>query len=68
MSEDVSMLKRYTMSGDETELDYEIAITDPENPVEPAIWDRTRVYKPGDEVLPGFREGERFACELRNAE
>ena len=68
MSENVSMLERYTMSEDETELRYEIIITDPENLVEPAIWDHTWVYKPGDEVLPGFEEGERFECELRNTE
>ncbi len=68
MSENVSMLERYTMSEDETELQYEIIITDPEYLVEPAIWDHTWVYKPGDEVLPGFEEGERFECELRDTE
>ncbi len=66
MSENVSMLERYTMSEDETELNYEIIITDPENLVEPAIWDHRWVYEPGDEVLPGFEEGERFECELRD--
>ena len=40
------MLERYTMSEDETELQYEIIISDPENLVEPAIWDHTWVYKP----------------------
>ena len=68
MSENVSMVERYTMSEDETELQYEIVITDPENLVEPAIWDHTWVYKPGDEVLPGFEEGERFECELRDTD
>ena len=68
MSEDVSMLERYTMSEDETELAYEIIITDPEYLVEPAIWDHTWFYKPGDEMLPGFEEGERFECELRDTD
>lgn len=68
MSENVSMVERYTMSEDETELDYEIVITDPENLVEPAIWDHTWVYKPGDEMLPGFEEGERFECEIRDSD
>ena len=68
MSGNVSMLERYTMSADETELAYEIVITDPEYLVEPAIWDHTWVYKPGDVVLPGFEEGERFECETREAE
>ncbi|MDE0359819.1 MAG: hypothetical protein OXI74_01485, partial [Rhodospirillaceae bacterium] len=68
MSENVSMVERYTMSDDETELKYEIVITDPENLVEPAIWDHTWVYKPGDEMLPGFEEGERFECEIRDSD
>ena len=67
-SENVSMLERYTMSEDETELAYEIVITDPEYLVEPAIWDHRWVYEPGDEVLPGFEEGERFECEVRDTE
>ena len=68
MSENVSMLERYTMSEDETRLHYEIVITDPQYLVEPAIWDHTWAYRPGDEVLPGFEEGERFECELRDTE
>ena len=68
MSENVSMLERYTMSEDETRLHYEIVITDPENLVEPAIWDHTWAYRPGDAILPGFEEGERFECELRDTE
>ena len=68
MSGNVSMAERYTMSEDEAELRYEIVITDPENLVEPAIWDHTWVYKPGDEMLPGFEEGERFECELRDTD
>ena len=68
MSENVSMVERYTMSEDETELKYEIVISDPENLVEPAIWDHTWVYKPGDEMLPGFEAGERFECVLRDTD
>jgi hypothetical protein len=68
MSENVSMLERYTMSEDETRLQYEIVITDPENLVEPAIWDHTWVYKPGDEFLPGFEAGGGFECEIRGNE
>ncbi len=68
MSENVTMVERYTMSEDETELQYEIVITDAENLVEPAIWDHTWVYKPGDEMLPGIEEGERFECELRDTD
>lgn len=68
MSENVSMVERYTMSEDETELAYEIVITDPEYLVEPAIWDHTWFYKPGDEMLPGIEPGERFECELRDTD
>ena len=66
MSTNASMVERYTMSEDEAELQYEIIITDPENLVEPAIWDHTWVYKRGDEILPGFEAGERFECEMRD--
>ena len=68
MSENVSMLERYTMNEAETELQYEIVITDPEYLVEPAIWDHTWVYIPGDEMLPGIEAGERFECELRDTD
>jgi hypothetical protein len=44
-----------------------VVITDPENLVEPAIWDHTWYYEPGDEFLPGIEAGERFECELRDA-
>ena len=56
------------MSEDETRLQYEIVITDPENLVEPAIWEHTWVYKPGDQMLPGIEPGERFECVLRDAD
>ena len=68
MSEDVSMLERYTMSEDESRLHYEIVITDPENLVEPAIWNHTWFYQPGNTILPGIADGERYECRLRNTE
>ena len=68
MSEDVSMLERYTMSEDESRLHYEIVITDPENLVEPAIWNHTWFYRPDDEMLPDFEVGEVFECQTRNIE
>ena len=42
MSESVSMVERYTMSEDETELNYEIVITDPDN-----LWSRQSGITPG---------------------
>ncbi|MGI9258842.1 MAG: DUF6152 family protein [Gammaproteobacteria bacterium] len=68
MSENVTMRERFTMNEDETELQYEIVITDPEFLVEPAIWDHTWFFKPGDEILPGFEGDERFECELRDVD
>ena len=59
MSENVSMIERFTLSEDETRLEYEIVVTDPENLVEPAIWENTWVYRPGVEVRP-------FECTLRD--
>ena len=59
MSENVSMVERYTLSKDETRFEYEIVVTDSENMVEPAIWEGTWVYRPGVEVRP-------FECTLRN--
>ena len=68
MSENASMRERFTMNEDERELHYEVVITDPEYLVEPAIWDHTWYYEPGDEFLPGIEEGERFECEMQGAE
>ncbi len=67
MSENVSMVERYTLSEDETELQYEIVVTDPENLVEPAIWDHTWVYRPGDEILLGIEAGEHLECNIRDS-
>ena len=59
MSENVSMVERYTLSEDETRLESEVVVTDSENMVEPAIWENTWVYRPGVEVRP-------FECTLRD--
>ena len=59
MSENVTMVERYTLSEDETRLQYEVTVTDPENLLEPAIWENTWVYRPGIEVRP-------FECTLRD--
>jgi len=59
MSESVAMVERYTLSEDETRLQYDVIVTDPENLVEPAIWENTWVYRPGLEVRP-------FECTLRD--
>lgn len=59
MSENVTMVERYTLSEDETDLRYEVVVTDPENLVEPAIWENTWSYRPGIEVRP-------FECTLRD--
>ncbi|MGI9258455.1 MAG: DUF6152 family protein [Gammaproteobacteria bacterium] len=59
MSESASIVERYTLSDDEVALVYEVIVTDPENLVEPAIWENTWVYRPGVEVRP-------FECTLRD--
>jgi len=58
MSENASMVERYTLSEDETRLQYEVVVTDPENLVEPAIWENTWLYRPGVEIRP-------FECTVR---
>ncbi len=58
MSQDVEILERYRLSEDENRLDYEIIVTDPENLVEPAIWEGAWLYRPGVEVRP-------FECTIR---
>ncbi len=59
MSESASILERYTLSEDERSLEYEVIVTDPENLVEPAVWENTWVYRPGVEVRA-------FECTLRD--
>ena len=56
MSAQAHMVERFTVSDDGSRLAYEVAVTDPENLVEPAIWDASWKWIPGTEVLP-------FECE-----
>ena len=56
MSADARILEQYTVSEDGSRLDYEIAVTDPENLVEPAIWDEHWTWRPGVEIRA-------FECE-----
>ena len=57
-SEDVEIFERFSLSADETRLDYEVTITDHQNLVEPAIWEAAWIWEPGAEVKP-------FECTLR---
>ena len=57
-SEDVEMVERFSLSEDESRLDYEIVITDPQNLVEPAVWEGAWAWVPGADVKP-------FECTLR---
>lgn len=57
MSADVEMTERFTISEDGSRLDYEIAVTDPANLVEPATWVASWNWVPGAEVEP-------FECEV----
>ncbi len=59
MSENASLVERYSLSEDEQSLRYEVIVTDPEYLQEPAIWENTWVYRPGVEVRP-------FECTLRD--
>jgi len=52
MSDDVTMVERFTLSEDEQRLDYEVTVTDPENLVEPAVWVNSYVWIPGADVKP----------------
>ncbi len=60
MSGNVEMAERITPSADGRRLDYEIVITDPENLIQPAIWDQTRFWEPGADVKP-------FECTLQDS-
>ena len=57
-SENVEIVERFTLSEDETRIDHEIIVMDPQNLVEPAIWDAFWVWKPGVRIRP-------FECTLR---
>ena len=56
MSAEVRMLERFTLSADGGRLDYEISVTDPDNLVEPAVWEAAWVWVPGTVIRP-------FECE-----
>ena len=51
MSEQVQMLERFTLSEDGSRLDYEIMITDPQNLIEPAVWDAAWIWVPGKQIM-----------------
>ena len=52
MSEDARIVERYTVSDDGGRLDYEVAVTDPQYLVEPAIWDAHWRWIPELEIRP----------------
>ena len=58
MSDNVTMIERFTLSADETGLDYEVTVTDPANLIEPAVWVNSYVWIPGADVKP-------FECTQR---
>ena len=57
MSTDVRMVERFTLSQDGNDLTYEISVTDPENLVEPAVWDAAWIWIPETIIRP-------FECEV----
>ena len=57
-SERVEIVERITLSEDETRIDHELSVTDPQNLLEPAVWDSFWVYEPGAEIHP-------FECALQ---
>ena len=58
MSDAVTMVERFTLSDDETGLEYEVTVTDPVYLTAPAVWQRSYAWIPGVEVKP-------FDCTLR---
>ena len=58
MSDDVTMVERFTLSDDESSMEYEVTVTDPMNLTAPAAWRRSYTWIPGTEVKP-------FDCTLR---
>ena len=51
-SEDVRMVERFSVNEDGTRLAYQITVTDPENLLEPAVWEAAWVWVPGVQILP----------------
>lgn len=58
MSNDVTMVERFTLSDDESSMEYEVTVTDPVYLTAPAAWRRSYTWIPGTEVKP-------FDCTLR---
>ncbi len=60
MSENAEILERFTLSEDESRIDYEVIVTDSQYLAEPAIWDASWIWLPGAEIIP-------FECTLRSS-
>ena len=58
MSDDVTMVERFTLSDDESRMEYEVTVTDPVYLTAPAAWRRSYTWIPGTAVKP-------FECTLR---
>ena len=50
-SENATIVERFTLSDDETNLSWEAVITDPENLVEPAVVTQGYTWVPGEEIM-----------------
>ena len=57
MSEQATLVERFTVSDDGKRLDYEVSVTDPENLVGAATWDAAWKWVPNTKIMP-------FECEL----
>jgi len=57
MSEQATLVERFTVSDDGKWLDYEVSVTDSENLVGAATWDAAWQWIPGTKIMP-------FECEL----
>ena len=57
MSNDARMIERFSLSQDGNELDYEIAVTDSENLVEPVVWVAAWTWIPETIIRP-------YECEV----
>ena len=56
MSEQATLVERFTVSEDGKRLDYEVSVTDPENLVGAATWDAAWKWIPGTKIMPFERE------------
>jgi hypothetical protein len=57
-SDDVTIVERFTLSENDTRVDFELTVMDPQYLIDPVIWDAYWVWKPGVEIRP-------FECALR---